>query len=83
MGAIKNWFLNLMTEPDNKTHCPARWCGILGFVYAIAIHAYTTIINHIPFDLTSFGTGYAAMMATLGIALGLKKDTKSKEDTEK
>lgn len=72
---LRLWISNIATESDNKTVCTVKVLAIASFLYAIGMHCYSVIIQHAVFDLQSFGTGWGIMMATLGAALAVKKDT--------
>jgi hypothetical protein len=71
---MKKFFLNWITEPDNKTFCPVRFLSIVAVVefLALAVH---TFYRTSAFDMQGFGTGFAALIAGVVVALGLKKDT--------
>jgi hypothetical protein len=72
---IKKTIADTLTEPNNKTVCIVRLAGIGGFLYGLGAHAYQVFWLHAPFDFLSFGGGLSAMLAALGLALGMKKDT--------
>lgn len=76
MSQIKKWIHDITTEPDNDIVCPVRLMAIGGCLYFFGAHAYTVIVQHAAFDLSSFGTSFGVMLATAGAALGLKTDTK-------
>ncbi len=75
MNKLKEWLSNIFTESDNKTICTVKVLAIGSFLYAIGLHGYSIIAQHVAFDLQAFGTGWGIMMATLGAALAGKKDT--------
>ncbi len=72
---IKTWVHNIMTETDNKTICPVRVTAMGGTLYSFGCHAYATFWQHVPFDMQQFSLGLSAILGTLGLALGLKKDS--------
>jgi len=72
---MKKTINNITTEPDNKTICPVRLTALGGTTYAFGCHFYSTFIQHVPFDMLAFSGGLGAILATLGGALAIKKDT--------
>lgn len=71
-----NKFLkNLMTEPDNQTFCPVRLVAILGSLQYLGM-ALAHYIQHHVFDPQGYAIGFGALIGGVGVALGLKKDTK-------
>lgn len=75
MKKIKQYIWQCVSEPDNKTICPVRVLAILGFLYFLGMNAYTTLGQGMPFNVQEFGTAFGVMMATVGVALGVKTDT--------
>lgn len=75
MKNIKEWFLHIVTEPDGKTHCFVRWTALVGTVQGLGMQAWAVFGQHAAFDLQAFGIGLGAIIATAGMAMGLKKDT--------
>ena len=71
---MKNFFKNLITEPDNKTFCPVRILAILGILEYLVIAALN-YHQHATFDLQNFGLGFSGLIGGVGLALGMKKDT--------
>lgn len=71
---LKKWINDVFTEPDGKTMCPVRVLAVGGFVYFLSTHAFSVYAQHSAFDLSSFGSSFAMMIATVGAALGLKSD---------
>lgn len=72
---IKKFFKDFFTEPDGVTICPVRVLAILGFAWALVMNGWSVIVLKAVFDIVGFGTSYAAMIAALGLALGLKTDS--------
>lgn len=72
---IKDWLYAITTEPDNKTPCPIRLIGIVGTVFALVLTGHSVFVLHQPFDLQAYGIGFGALMATLGVAMGVKSDS--------
>lgn len=75
MDWIRKQLRDIFTEPDNQTVCVVRLAGIGGFLYGIGAHAYQVFWLHTPFDFLGFGGGLSALIAALGVALGMKKDS--------
>jgi hypothetical protein len=71
---IKQKLFELITEPDNKTVCPARIMGILGGLQFLALAGWHFAASK-TFDPQAYAIGFAAYLSGLGVALGLKKDT--------
>ena len=71
---MKKFFLNLVTEPNNKTFCPVRLIAIAGAVQYLAM-GFLHLFRNAAFDPQSYGVGFAALLSGIGVALGLKKDS--------
>ena len=67
-------FLELITEPDNKTMCPVRIVAILGALQYLGL-AGANYAQHHVFDAQNYAIGFGALLGGIGVALGLKKDT--------
>lgn len=80
MKKLKKWVLDLFTEPDNSTICPVRILSILGFIWALAMNGWSVLVLKAVFDITAFGTSYGVMLAALGLALGMKTDSKENKN---
>jgi hypothetical protein len=72
---IRQFLLDIFTEPNNNTVCVLRVAGIGGIVFALGAQAYSLIVHGTPFNIESFAIGYGALIGTLGVALGIKKDS--------
>lgn len=68
---LKAWFLNLVTEADNSTHSLPRWMGLGAFGYFHAMTLANVFHLHQAFDMTAYGTGLGALMATVGVMIKL------------
>lgn len=79
MGVVRNFFNDLLTEPDNHTFCPVRILSALGSIQYIAM-ATAAYIQHGVFDPQGYAIGFGAMLAGIGAALKLKKDSKEDPD---
>lgn len=71
-------FRQLLTGADNQTHDFMRWVGLAGALTALGLQIYVVVWRGQPFDLQAFGIGMGALCASVGAALGLKKDTEPK-----
>lgn len=69
---------HLLTGADNTTHDFVRWLGMFGGLTALGLQVYVVVVKGSPFDMQSFGIGLGALLASVGAALGLKKDTEPK-----
>jgi hypothetical protein len=67
---------HILTEPDNKTFCPVRLVAVLGSLQYLGL-AIANYIQHAAFDPQGYAVGFGALLAGVGVALGLKKDTKA------
>lgn len=76
MNKLKQWVHDLVTEPGNSVVCPVRIMAIGGFLYFFCTHGFTVFVQHASFDLAQFGQSFGIMISTVGVALGLKSDTK-------
>lgn len=72
MGANVNWLRSLLTEDDaGQVPCPARigWAlGLVAYFIFTGIHMWSG-----SFDPIGFGTGFAAINTSGGIALLAKE----------
>lgn len=76
MNKLKQWVHDVFTEPNNNTICPVRLLAFGGFLYALFVHGWSIFVMGAAFDLMAFGGAYGVMLATLGVALGVKTDSK-------
>lgn len=75
MSILKQAFKNIVTEPDNKTHCLVRWTALIGVIQGLGLQAYVVVWKGAPFDLQAFGLGLGAIIVAAGAAMGIKKDS--------
>lgn len=68
----------LLTGADNQTHDVLRWVGLGGALTALGLQVYVVAWKGQPFDMQAFGIGLGALVASVGAALGMKKDTEPK-----
>lgn len=76
---LKEAFLHIVTENNNKTHCLIRWTALVGTVQGLGLQFWHVVGQNAPFDFQAFGIGLGALIATVGAALGMKKDDGVKE----
>lgn len=62
----------LLTESDNETHDLYRWLALLSVAVAIGLSVYS-VINGGVWSAQDFGIGIGALIAGVGVAIGLKK----------
>lgn len=74
MNVIKQ----MLTGIDGETHDFMRWLGMGGGLTAFCLQIYVVVVKGQPFDMQSFGIGCGALFASVGAALGMKKDTEPK-----
>lgn len=70
------FFKDLFTEPDNQTFCFVRIIGAMG----VATFFGLTLANykqHAVFDPQGFALGFGGLIAGVGAALKMKKDTQA------
>lgn len=77
LGLDMNWFLQLVTGKDGQTHDLVKWSAVLGTLQGLGLTAYDTIVNHVHFDIQSFGIGLGALLAAVGAALKFKDGTEA------
>lgn len=63
----------LLTESDNATHDLYRYIALCSAVSGIAFQGYA-IYRGQPYSIQDFGVGMGALLAGVGVALGLKKE---------
>ena len=64
----------LFTESDNITHDLYRYLAVASVVSGIGLQVYAVIKGQL-FDMQAFGVGTGALLAGVGVALGLKKES--------
>lgn len=72
--SLRTVLRHLMTESDNITHDLYRYLALLPCVAGVVFQALA-ICKGQPFDMQQFGIGAGALLAGVGIALGLKKES--------
>ena len=72
---LKRLFTQIFTEPDNTTFCIVKIGAGLIVPFALAVAGYHYVYLKEPFPMQDFGVGMGALFSSIGVALGLKKDT--------
>lgn len=72
---IRDVVRQLMTESDNRTHDIYRYLAVFSIVVGLGLNIFAVVKGQ-PFDMQAFGIGTGALFAGVGVALGLKKETK-------
>jgi len=71
--SIKDVVTQLLTESDNITHDLYKYLAVASVVSGLAFQLIA-IIKGQPFDMQQFGIGIGALLAGVGVALGLKRN---------
>jgi hypothetical protein len=76
MGVLKKILIDIFTEPGELNHqvCPARVIGVLGAFCFLGL-GIAHYVQHSVFEPQQFALGFGSIMAGLGVALGLKRDS--------
>lgn len=76
MERLKKWTEDVFTEPGigNRTVCPIRVLAIAGSLQYLGLSLANYIQHHV-FDPQAFAIGLGALLAGVGAALGMKRDT--------
>ena len=73
---MKQFFVQIFTEPNNHTFCPVRIIGVFGALQYLGL-CVANYWQHGTFDPQAYAIGFGALLGGLGVALGLKKDSVS------
>lgn len=73
---MRKFLKQLFTEPDNQTFCPVRVLALVGALQYLGL-SVANYVQHSSFDPQEWAIGFGALLGGVGVALGLKKDTKS------
>jgi len=65
----------LMTESDGITHDLYRYLSVLSICVGLCLSVFAVYKGQ-PFAMQDFGIGIGALFAGVGVALGLRKETK-------
>jgi hypothetical protein len=69
---IKEWF----TETDNQTFDITKALAALSILSGIALAIVRVVWKDAPLNMQDYGIGMGALFGGLGVALGMKKETK-------
>lgn len=72
---VRDVFRQLLTESDNTTHDVFRYMALASIMTGLAMQVYVIVWKSQPFDMQTFGIGVGALLAGVGAALGLKRDS--------
>lgn len=72
---MKKFVMQIFTEPDNQTFCPVRCLAVVGSLQYLGM-TLAHYIQHAIFAPQDFAIGFGALVGGVGVALGIKKDTK-------
>jgi hypothetical protein len=75
MNKILAMLQQVLTEPNNHTLCPVRIGAVITLTQGLALTVYSVVVQHAPFNLQDYGVGAGVLLAAVGAALGLKKDS--------
>lgn len=73
---MKKLLLQLFTESDNATFDIARVLAAVAVISGIGLQIYAVGWKGQAFDMQVFGVGTGSLFAGVGVALGMKKDSK-------
>ena len=73
IDSIKKIVRDVFTESDNTTHDLYRYLSLFAIIAGIGCQLYA-IYKGQKFDMQEFGIGMGALLAGVGVALGLKKE---------
>lgn len=71
---MKKLLMQIFTEPDNSTFCPVRLLALVGSFQYLGL-TLAHYIQHAVFVPQDFALGFGALVGSLGVALGIKKDS--------
>jgi len=75
---VKDFLIHILTGIDNRTYDLARLLGLMFGVQFLVLAAWAVITNKQPFDPVGYGTGAAAVLTAIGVAIALKSKTEPK-----
>lgn len=74
LNQFKKMLMDISTGIDGKTFCYARCTGHLAIIAYIGLTISDFVVTH-NFNPIAFGTGFGAMIGSIGGAIWAKKDT--------
>lgn len=72
---MKSFLKLAFTEVDNTTWCVSKMMGVYAFLHYHAISAWEVFHQGAMFNPEAYGLGLAGLLGSLGVLLGLKKET--------
>lgn len=80
MDKVKKILNDLFTEVDNNTFDITKVLAVLSIATGIGLAIFSVAYKGQEFNYQDYGLGTAALFAGVGVALGMKKESKEKED---
>ena len=74
MAKIFEWVRQLISGKDNTSPDATKIIALLAGMQGLFLQGWEVVAKGAAFDMQSFGIGVGALLTTLGVALGLKKD---------
>ena len=74
LTGLRKVLVDISTGIDGKTFCWARCAGHLGMLSYIGLAISDFCVSH-QFNPIAFGTGFGALIGSVGGAIWAKKDT--------
>ena len=76
MNKLKNILNDWFTEVDNKTFDITKVLAVISIVTGVGLTIFSVVYKGQQFNYQDYGLGTAALFAGVGVALGMKKETK-------
>ncbi len=76
MDKIKKVLNDWFTEVDNKTFDITKVLAVISIVAGIGLAVFSAVYKGQAFSYQDYGLGTAALFAGVGVALGMKKESK-------
>ena len=83
---LRKTFGSAVTEADNKTHSVVKHGGWIGVVAVLAHDAYQLfhpVAGYPPVSVKDFAFALSAILASVGIGVGIGKPGEHKDEPEK
>jgi len=74
MEKLISWVTKLLSGKDNTSPDATKIIAGLAGLQGLFLQGWEVIVKGSAFNMQEFGVGAAALLAALGVALGLKKD---------